>query len=749
MAEPINYLIGRGETLVQPIELASGGGEKAHPYTFEEALSQVKPQLERTAATIEDLPDLACPSGEAVISITLHPSYLAKSYHPSRLLRELGLRQVGSRENRILPRQWTQKLRPEEPLVAPELFVAGRRDRIAHFASNTRRWLSNSALQDDFRKIELVRPLGLERLKPVAGSDPLPPLELILHADDTEAWGEDVLRGFQRWCTELGIETGLNRRQQAGGLTFLGLHAPRESLGELVQFAFLRTARRMPRLALREVALRHTEIDETFALPLRLKAPIDATIRAAVFDGGLSDNHAFSPVVRALDTPGVGAPVPAAVRHGSQVTSALLFGSLAQGQAPDQPYAQVDHWRVIDDQGDDFELMGTLDRIMNILEQETYQFISLSLGPDEAMLDDDVHVWTSRLDQFAANGQALVVSAAGNNGEFDRRSGLCRVQPAADGVNVLAVGASGSQGTDWERAAYSAMGPGRSPGLVKPDILSFGGSAEEPFFAIDEAGIARAVTGTSLSAPAATRLGIGLRALFGSQLSPVAIKALLVHQADGRGLPQTEVGWGCLPDQLDALAVCVPGEATVVYQGLLEPSRYRRFVLPVPADGFGRTVEIRATFVAATPVDPEDAINYTRTGVGISFRPKTVGHPGFYTLKGVERERSVHQTASFFGQSALFESEQKLRDDAQRWEAVLKATRRFRPSTLDVPVFDIEHLARAHGQAATRTDSVSYALIVTMNEGANSNLYNRVIRTYAGRLSTMRPQIEIPIRTGR
>jgi hypothetical protein len=749
MAEPVNYLIGRGETLVHPIDLASGGGEKAHPYSLEEALSQVSPQLSRTAQAIEELPNLATPNGEAVISITLHPSYLAKSYHPSRLLRELGLRQVGSRENRVRPRQWTQKAQPDEPLVAPELFVAGRRDRIADFAMHTRRWLTNSGLQEDFRKIEIVKPLGLERLKPVAGTDDLPPLEVILHADETEAWGEEVLRGFQRWCVALGIETGLDRRQHAGGLTFLGLHAPRQLLGELVKFSFLRTARRMPRLALRDVALRHTETDDTFEMPFRLARPVDATIRAAVFDGGLPENHPFAPVVRALDAPGVGAPVPAAVRHGSQVTSALLFGPLAEGQAPDQPFAQVDHWRVIDDEGDDFELMGTLDRIMNILEQETYQFVSLSLGPDEAMLDDDVHVWTSRLDQFASSGQALVVSAAGNNGDFDQPSGLCRVQPAADGVNVLAVGASGSQGQDWERAPYSATGPGRSPGLVKPDILAFGGSEKEPFYAIDESGRARAVSGTSLSAPAATRLGVGLRALFGSQLSPVAIKALLVHQADGRGLPQNEVGWGCLPGQLDALAVCVPGEATVVYQGLLEPSRYRRFVLPVPVDGFERTVEIRATFVAATSVDPEDAINYTRTGVGISFRPKTVGHPGFYTHKGVERERSVHQTMSFFGQSALFESEQKLRDDAQRWEAVLKAGKRFRPSTLDVPVFDIEHLARAHGQTATRTDSVSYALIVTMNEGGNSNLYNRVIRSYVGRLSTMRPQIEIPIRTSR
>jgi hypothetical protein len=158
-------------------------------------------------------------------------------------------------------------------------------------------------------------------------------------------------------------------------------------------------------------------------------------------------------------------------------------------------------------------------------------------------------------------------------------------------------------------------------------------------------------------------------------------------------------------------------------------------------------VTVRATFVSATAVDPEDAINYTRTGVGITFRPKTVGPKGQYEFKGKMRERTAHKSGSFFGQSAVFETEQVLRDDAQRWEAVLKAKKRFRSSSLDQPVFDIEHLARANGQAAIRSDSVNYALIVSIEDGS-ADLYNRVIRAYGGRLVAMRPQIEIPVRTG-
>nr|WP_246349047.1 S8 family peptidase [Sphingomonas aerophila] len=493
--------------------------------------------------------------------------------------------------------------------------------------------------------------------------------------------------------------------------------------------------------------MRASPTAETFPVRFVDEDPVDTELRVAIFDGGLPAEHPFPSCVVGREAPGVTAPTPAGLRHGLQVTSALLYGPLAEGELPPTPYAAVDHWRVLDEDGDDFELMTTLDRIMDVLEQNTYEVVSLSIGPDEALFDDDVHVWTSRLDQFAASGKTLIISAAGNNGSMDVDTGLCRIQPASDGVNVLAVGAADQSGESWARAGYSARGPGRSPGLVKPDILAFGGSEDEPFFTADAIGIARGVTGTSFAAPAAARLGLGLKALFGSQLSPLAVKALLVHHAACDEHSQLDVGWGRVPSQLDDVATCLPGEATVVYQGVLEPARYRRFLLPVPTDGFGGTVTLRATFVTATAVDPEDAINYTRTGVGITFRPKTTGHPGYTTFKGVTKERAAHQSKAFFGKSALFETEQTLRDDAQRWEATLKASHSYRPSTLDQPVFDIEHLARANGQAAPRGEAVQYALIVTIAERGSNNLYNRIVRSYAGRLQTMRPQVEIPIRT--
>lgn len=745
MARPVNYLIGRGETLIQPIDLKSGGGEKAHPYSVDEALARLAPEFDLLAAEVDALPRLACPADEAVAALTLHPAYLAKSYHPTRLLNGLGLRQVGSRERRVRPAKWTQKEPPDGPLVAPQLFVAGPRRRLASLLQAVLA-ADDPGIFDDFRRIEHVAALGDERLRVAPGGDAMPPVEVVLHADPGTGWGEEVIQGFWRWCEALGIATALARRQQAGGLSFIGLHAQRDRLTDLARFAFLRTVRRMPRLAFRDLPVRAAELPAAYPLALPQAGPIDPDLRVAVLDGGLPPNHRFPDYIVARDAPGVGAPSFDGMRHGAQVTSALLYGPLPPGRSPPAPYAALDHWRVLDGEGDDFELMATLDRVMDVLEQHRYPLVSLSLGPDEAMLDDDVHVWTSRLDQFAAAGTTLVVTAAGNNGELDEPSGLCRIQPAADGVNVLAVGAADRSGATWARAAYSPRGPGRSPGLVKPDLVAFGGSLDEMFYAADGAGAARGVFGTSFAGPNAARLGVGLKALFGTQLSPVAVKAMLVHQADPGDHAKGEVGWGRLPAELGDLATCAADEATIVYQGLLEPARYRRFLLPVPAGGFRAKAWIKATFVAASAVDPEDAINYTRTGVGITFRPKTVGHPGWYKMNGETRERTVHKSASFFGKSALFEAEQALRDDAQRWEAVLRAARPFRPATLDQPAFDIEHLARAHGQAAHRSDAVAYALVVSVREEGSSELYNRILRSYAGRLEAMRPQVEIPIR---
>src|SRR3546814_4904174 len=103
MASP-RYLIGQGEKLSEEIARPPRGmGDKAHPYSFAEARRRLAPQWAETADGLAALPDLACPAGEAALELTLHPSYLAKSYYPANLLRELDLIHLGSRAAHVVP----------------------------------------------------------------------------------------------------------------------------------------------------------------------------------------------------------------------------------------------------------------------------------------------------------------------------------------------------------------------------------------------------------------------------------------------------------------------------------------------------------------------------------------------------------------------------------------------------------------------------------------------------------------------
>lgn len=740
----VNWLIGQGESLVQRISLSTGGGEKAFPYSFDEAFQRLESALDTTASSLEALPSLACPNDEAVVGVTLNPAFLAKTYHPTNLLSAYGLRQVGSREAHIVPDKVAAKSRQGEEFVSTELFIAGPRRRLVNFARGAKDLVASRSIADDFRKIEEIRPLGEERLKRVGEGGSLP-LEIVLHADIESDWGASVLRGFKDWCAALEIDADLDRRQHVGGLTFLGLHASAHILPDLVKFAFARAIRRMPKLSFRELQSRAMPLGRIGPAPDIILQPLISETRVAIFDGGLPLDHPFGDLVQSLDAPNLSGPVAQALDHGCQVTSALLFGHVADGVPLPAPYCPIDHWRVIDDTGDDFELMNTLTRIADVLTQHQYQVVNLSLGPDEAILDDDVHLWTARLDQLAATGQTLIVCAAGNNGELDEPSGLCRIQPPGDGVNLLSVGASNCADENWERASYSAKGSGRSPGFIKPDVLAFGGSKLSPYATIDASGGLCGTMGTSFAAPTVSRLASGLNAVFGSQLNVTSLKALLVQNADPAHHNQVDVGWGHIPAELDQLAVCPDDEATVIYQGVLEPSRFMRFPLPMPTAGFQQKVSIRATFVFTTDVDPEDTVSYTRTGLGVTFRPSTVGHPGYHSNG---KARSTHPSRPFFGKSSVFQTEQELRDDALRWETVLRAQHAFKkPALLQNPVFDVEHLTRAHGHNAQRPSNIPYSLIVTVKEKGNSRLYNDIITSYGGRLTAMVPQVEVPIRT--
>jgi len=104
-----NFIIGRGEMLTEVVKGPKGGRTLPPVYSYSEALRKLEPMVERTTASIEQLPAKACPSDFAVAKLTLHPAYIAKSYFPTSLLRASELVSVGSRNTFITPAKWRKK----------------------------------------------------------------------------------------------------------------------------------------------------------------------------------------------------------------------------------------------------------------------------------------------------------------------------------------------------------------------------------------------------------------------------------------------------------------------------------------------------------------------------------------------------------------------------------------------------------------------------------------------------------------
>ena len=221
------------------------------------------------------------------------------------------------------------------------------------------------------------------------------------------------------------------------------------------------------------------------------------------------------------------------------------------------------------------------------------------------------------------------------------------------------------------------------------------------------------------------RISLALRTAVGTavstehELSTIALKALMIHQAET--LPRqkkTEVGWGRFKENPIHILECGPASATIIFNGLLAKGEYRRCPIPFPDLILPGELEIKATFCISANTDPEHSGNYTRSGMGISFRPKL----------GLD----ISETTEFFGIGPMKRaSERELRDSAHKWETVQHRSRLFKSAAeLAGPVFDVEYNSReeSKGVPAASAPDIEYALVVTVHAPDVPNLYS-LIRT--------------------
>lgn len=737
-----NFLLGKGERLAEDITVVRGGGPKSAPYTFSEARARLAPRFSNAMKDIDALPAAACPDDQAVVSLTLNPEYIAKSYFPHELLTAAGVTAVGSRPRKIKPEK-RSKDRPPEEAITTELFVIGSREVLRRWSARLPDWQESERGGRDLLAVEdISAPSPDAKIKGALSAQDRSVFEVVLHTDALR--GEmAVLPKFRSYLKNLGVETPLERRFYAGGLCFLEVEAPTQLADEIATFSIVRAVREMPRLRILRPPIRATDIPaQAFRLPSH--DAMDRDIRVAIFDGGIPDGHPLTAWARPIETPNLGPPNPDYLKHGVHVTSAFLFGHIDPRAQLPAPYANVDHYRVLDNATGQrpHELYEVLDRIDKVLADQEYDFVNLSLGPQLPIEDDDVHAWTAVLDDRFGRANTLAAIAVGNDGEGDAILGLNRIQVPSDCVNALAVGACDTPGTNWQRAPYSSVGPGRSPGLMKPDLVEFGGSLQRPFIVVsDNIGATTLDTtgGTSFATPSTLRLGAGIRAHFGHNLGTLAIRTLLIHRAEKAEHPPEEVGWGRVARDLESIVVCDDDTIRVVYQGTISPAKYIRAPIPMPPGTMSGNAEITATICYKCRTDPHHPGNYTRAGLEISFRP--------HDQKFSRADQTHPNTKSFFGAANRGLTEEELRRDAWKWENCLHASKRFRGSSLSNPCFDIHYNARLEGRNFAPEEPLSYALVISVHARHIADLYDQVVRKYATLLEPLRPSIDIPVRT--
>ncbi|WP_323816505.1 S8 family peptidase [Cellvibrio sp. NN19] len=733
-----NFLIGRGELLTHDIKGPKRKPDKAEVYTLDYAKERLAPQFIRAAKALDKLPPEACPDDFGVMRLAMNPSYIAKSFFPAAILRFAGLESVGSRTVKLTPEAWSKKGEPRE-CTTTELFVAGKRESFRNLVEWTEGLELGTKEALDLAHIERFSVFSPEERIVSLGekSDHFFEVGIHLISDENNRF---IQRSFIAYAQQLELNVFADLSFIAGSLWFIPVEGNNKKIQELAKFSLVRVIRPMPKLRALRPMQRTGNISINCTLPT--EQPLSSEPKVAILDGGLPENHSIGPWLRSYRLLDEDAEDDlGGVEHGLGVTSAFLFGPISPNGLASRPFSYVDHLRVLDKDiqlEDPLELYRTLGFVEEVLLSRQYQFINLSLGPDLPIEDTEVHAWTSVIDDLLSDGDTLMTVAVGNNGSRDRISGNARVQVPSDCVNALAVGAASNTQPGWARASYSAVGPGRSPGVVKPDLMAFGGDAGEYFHVLQQGKKASLAPqlGTSFAAPYLLRNAVGIRAILGADLSPLAIKALLVNAADSAGHDKLDVGWGKIPEDLMSVITCPSGTARIVYQGELKPGKYLRASLPLPVGGLNGNIRLKATFCYASPTDPQDAAAYTKAGLEIVFRPND---------KKIKEGKANADTKGFFDLKK-YSTEEERRSDLGKWETVIHGNKSMRGSSLDNPVFDIHYNAREAGASAKSAEKIRYALIITIEAPKHLELYNDILKSYVNTLVPIQPQIAIPLR---
>lgn len=728
-------ILGYGERLIEPIQRGMGGNEVIFPRTYDEARHHVRTQIETLESKIATIPTEKRME-DIVLTVRLNSKFLAKSYTPNTLFRDVSFENIGSR-------RWIYTANQEKKYSKLH-FVKTSQNNV----SRLKRILSDqgSELTESFKKdVQKIEEISLLNPSEVAlgfsedwreGK-----AELVLHPYGNEDL--EALEKMKQLLLRAGVsEETIRIKSYHNGPTFISAYLTKSALEEISDFNPLRTAHPMMVDPFPEM--------RTLGISPDAPQPIAVTeksrVKVGIFDGGIDPTNPllmnFATESRSIGTQAD----PRGIKHGTAVAGAVLYGALnsyPSGSTVTKPAVTVESFRVLptlDPQ--DFELYEAIDIIEEVVPaRHDINVFNISLGPRGPILDDDISRFTYSLDDLAWNYRKLFVIAVGNDGELSEP--LNRIQAPADMVNGLGVGAYAYDFTTGEvtKASYSCIGQGREGGKVKPDILAFGGDANTPIQLLNSAEPNKRYlsAGTSFAAPIiAGKAGeiLGRCELF----SPLVARALLIHSATHPEYVDNNMGYGYVDQSVDEMLYCSDKQVTVVYSSSIIPTRMAKLPIPFPLNAQNAgMIDLSWTIAVLTKTNPLHVEDYTESAIQDTFYPHSRKYRFTKDNQNVIKHLDNDQTdierllADNWRRGALpvtkspnsYQTEQARRGEL-KWDTVVRKWDRVRYSSLNNPFLVLHGMDRNNG-----IERMDYAVIITISAPRYiGNLYEDILAEY-------------------
>lgn len=727
-------IIGRGEKMIEPITKKFGFGDATYPRSYQEAKKRIAEQVSTLKKVIHDIPKEKR-MAEIVVTIKLNEKFLAKSYIPNTLFKQVEMDNIGSR-------RWERDDDCEKKHSKMH-FVKIHEESLDLFESILAKEESQltDSFKNDIRKIEEINLISNNEI--IQGFDHTwkeGTVEFILHPFGEET--NDMLEKFKSILRQNKINGDeLKLKSYPNGPTFVSVYVNKKVLNDIMNFNPLRTAHPLNVNFFPEIRSAQSN-----SLPLSPPPGKNISqIKVGIFDGGIDQNNPFLAKYAKEGTAVGTSAVLAGVEHGTAVAGVILYGDLNNYEANtqlDDPSITVESFRVLPKSNPaDLDLYEAIDFIEEIVpSRNDIDVYNLSFGPAGPILDDEISRFTYALDQLAWDHKKLFVVAVGNDGERPRPYN--RVQAPADIVNGLGVGAyTFNNKGEKIRASYSCVGGGREGCKVKPDIAAFGGDLHYPIHVLSTNYSDKKLTaGTSFSAPLIASKAAEILGRC-KQFSPLVSRALIVHTANNPNKikGEDELGYGIVDASVDEILRCDENRVNIIYSSSINPTAFAKLPIPLPinADIKGE-VHLSWTIATLSKANPLHIEDYTESAIEDTFYP----HHKKYKFTKDKNSKVLHCDSEEASElldndwsvSSLpnsdspeqYQTEQARRGE-MKWDTVVKKWKRKRISSLEQPFLVL------HGMGRNRsTERIHYAAVITITVPKyQGNLYEDILNEYS------------------